>query len=129
MKRYGIVAAFALVALLLVLAPQLRGDCTDHFNYGEHTNTLFATSNDKDSNNGHSWWAGHDDWHHHWHLWDSGSGNGNSGGSNGDCGSGADSQSGSGATTDASAPEPSTLALLLSSFLAAGLGLALKKAG
>lgn len=129
MKRCSVVWVVGLFFLFLSAAPQLRADGTDKFNYGEHNNTMFA---DKDNgDHSRSSWADKDnnrDWH--WHVGDHDSdGDGSSGSGTGDSDNGTSgSQLGSSSTTNASTPEPPTLVLLLSGFLAAGLGLALKKA-
>jgi len=131
MNRYGTAIVFGLIVTLLAIAPQLRADGTDKFNYDEHNNTILTTSYEKDGDQGHSWWADKDndhDWRHHWHIWHHDSGGANFGSGIGDLGGAkTDSDSGPGSTAML-APEPSTLLLILSGFLAAGLGLALKKA-
>lgn len=117
MKRYSLVVFLGLTLMLLALAPQLRADGCDHFNYTEHGNTL-ASSQDSVVTHSNAW-RDNDDHRHSF----AGSGMCWNGGS----GSGSDPESGSG-SQDASTPEPSSLFLLVSSLLAAAVGMALKKA-
>jgi len=122
MKRYSMAVGFGLIFMLLAMAPQLRADETDKFSYDEHNNTILTTSYDKDGDQRHSWWADEDNdhgWHHHGRVWDQ-DGTGDFGGGKTDLDSGPGS-------TPTLAPEPPTLLLLVSG-LAAGLGLALRKA-
>ena len=126
MKRCSLVMMVGLFVIFLSAAPQLRADGTDKFNYGEHNNTMFADNNNGDPS--YSWWADKDN-DHDWHVWHHDSGGWSFGSGTGDCDNGkTGADAGSGSTTDASTPEPSTLVLLISSFLAVGLGLTLKKA-
>ena len=107
--------------MLLALAPQLRADGSDHFDY-DHGNTIAATSSAHNDMDWHSnAWRDDDD--HDRHV------DGNSGGwgmCTGHGGSGSDSDPGSGSTS-VSTPEPSSLFLLLSGLVAAAVSLALKK--
>ena len=105
--------------MLLALAPQLRADGYDHFNY-EHGNTLVDTSawnHDMDSHS--NAWRDEDD--------DRGDGNWGGWGMHvSHSASGSDADSGS-VSMDVSAPEPSSLFLLLGGLAAAAVGFALKK--
>ena len=129
MKRCNVVLVVGLFVIFLLAAPKLRADGTDIFNYVEHNNTAFADKDNDDHS--HAWWADKDadkDNDHQWHVWHHDSGGWSFGGGTGDSDDGkTGADAGSGSTTF-SITEPSTLVLLISSFLAAGFWLALKKA-
>lgn len=119
MKRFSMVVILGLTLMLLALAPQLRADGYDHFNY-EHGNTIVDTSawnHDMDSHS--NAWRDDDD--------DRGDGNWGGWGMHvSHSASGLDADSGS-VSMDVSAPEPSSLFLLLGGLAAAAVGFALKK--
>jgi hypothetical protein len=123
MKRFSMAVILGLTLMLLALAPQLRADGYDHFNY-EHGNTLAATSSSPYDVDAHSnAWRDDDDDRR---------GDGNWGGwgmhvSHSASGSDADSGYSGSVSMDVSTPEPSSLLLLLSGLAAAAVGFALKK--
>jgi len=122
MKQFSMVVILGLTLMLLALAPQLRADGCDHFNY-EHGNTIAATSS----------WSWNHDMDSHSNAWrdddDDRRGDGNWGGWGmhvSHTNSGSDADSGS-VSVDVSTPEPSSLFLLLSGLVAAAVGFAVKK--
>jgi hypothetical protein len=136
MKRYSLAVVFlGLAAMLLALAPQVRADGIDHFNYSDHSNAVVSGSNgdvthaadwrsDDALNTAKSMCMGmgnHDN-----NNGNTGSGNGNNGGT-GNTGSNTGGNTGSGTTSSSTTPEPSSLILLLSALMAGAVGLALKK--
>jgi hypothetical protein len=131
MKRYSLAIFLGLTAMLLVLAPQLRADGTDHFNYSDHSSAMVSGSNG-DVSHADAWRS--DNAFNTAKSMCSGMGNNNN--NNGNTGNGNNGSSGSGnsgststgsSTTSSSTPEPSSLILLLSAFMAGAIGFALKK--
>ena len=119
MKRFRMAVILGLTLMLMALAPQLRADGYDHFNY-EHGNTIVDTS---------SWNHDMDSHSNAWRDDDDDRGDGNWGGWDmhvSHSASGSDADSGS-VSMDVSAPEPSSLFLLLGGLAAAAVGFALKK--